>query len=436
MFNLSVMQGLLMPRRMEVTMVKQFKSVSLVSAYPETPVSLGLSRRMALCRPAVRLLINNLRIPSCNGCFQRLRKSCVSGWKLVIAVFISFVLATGCNQSIDTKAVSAAADNMTKSVSLDDRGYLLALPVNYDPAKAYKLLMAFHGSGGSGQNMQNFAGFERLSEDYIVVYPQAKIEEWNDGCQCNKTHRLGIDGWSDFDSETSYLNFTDKLHQALVALDEREVILVAFSSGNITATAFEQKYREDDKIQLKGMVWIDPDIFLPHSIAFYQDFPVTYYRKNRDQLMPHIASGAWTERTARKLAGEQVDVKAMTAGQDMDWTFFNAISQQRFLIDRQQTRAMEIVHYYEDLNAMAKLDLITRVPVSVIDSDFELPQIADNADAKETMTKWMEEGTQWSKLVAKSSGGQYIAVPDASHLVPLEHPDVIVDAINGLVEGN
>lgn len=116
----------------------------------------------------------------------------------------------------------------------------------------------------------------------------------------------------------------------------------------------------------------------------------------------------------------------------MDWEYYDAISQQRLLIDRQQTRSLEIAHYHDDLNAVANLELIEQIPVSVIDSDFEIEQIKDSPDKTAAVTQWMEEGTVWAKQVAKKSKGQYIEVNNAHHLVPLQHPDVIVKAVNWL----
>jgi hypothetical protein len=47
----------------------------LISVHSETPVSLSLLRRMALCRTGGKVLINYLRITSYNSCLLRLRKS-------------------------------------------------------------------------------------------------------------------------------------------------------------------------------------------------------------------------------------------------------------------------------------------------------------------------------------------------------------------------
>jgi poly(3-hydroxybutyrate) depolymerase len=555
---------------------------------------------------------------------------------------------------------------------LNDRHYRLVLPREYDDTKSYKLLLAFHGSGGNSANMQRLAGFEHLSDDFIVAYPKSKTQEWNDGCGCNKAHRLGIDdlafvdqvivdigqyhtinhneifavgfsqgglfaqnllchrsgvfkavasvaspmsiqlsedcpldtptsymmvhgrvdkvlpfhgmkhanfglisapkavkllanknqslsapliktvaqgaqmsaywngkqktvlyalkrgehqwqhrnfntskrvldffnsantpelppysqlvktdagrlhvrtmgersnkptlvllsgpnqyfhadsawfsavqkqlatqyrvhaidrpgsAWSDFNEDVSYSNFVSQLYQTLVALGEREVIFATFSSGNITARLFEKKYGSDKTVDLKSMLWIDPDIFMAHSIAFYQDYPVTFYRQRINDLLPHIQKGGWTERTNNKLKAEREEIATMSPIESMDWPFYDAVSQQRLLVDRQQSRALTINHYHDDLNAVAGLDFVTDIPISVIDSDFEAKQIQNNPDKAVAMSKWKNEGTAWSKEVAQKSNGQYIPISNAHHLVPLQHPDIVVKAINWLVEG-
>ncbi|WP_199608979.1 alpha/beta hydrolase [Flocculibacter collagenilyticus] len=585
-----------------------------------------------------------------------------------IAAISSVLLITACNQSSSNNNVS----NETHELTLGDRSYILSLPNNYSPTNQYKLLFAFHGSGGNGGEMQNMSRFEQLSSEYIVAYPNAKETEWNEGCNCNKPHRLGVDdlafvddlidnisheysikegeiyaagfsqgglfiqnllcnrshkfkalasvgspmsvqlsescnieqptsymmvhakqdnvlpyqglahpnfglisspdainllaqkngslanplekninqgtsltaywsgnvktnlysilhgdhrwqfsvfdtsneilsffesaeqpalpehselikvgentlhirtmgdssekptivllsgpnknyhsdsawfsllqpilaedykviaidrpgnAWSTFNESTSYTHFTDVLHQTLTQLNENNVILVAFSSANITASLFEQKYGQDDAINLAGMLWIDPDIFLPHSIAMYQDFPVTYYREMLNDLLPYLAEGGWTERTQNKIIAERTEVESLLdegSSALMDWSYFDAVSQQRILVDRQQTRALEIANYHDDLNLVANLPLITSIPVSVIDSDFEQQSIDDNPDYEEVLTQWMEEGTEWSKQVVNSAGGQYIPIESGHHLVPLQHPQLIKDAIDWL----
>ena len=60
-------------------------------------------------------------------------------------------LLTGCGSSSEPTDNQDNVDNAASSgeVMLADRRYLLQLPANFDPANSYKLLLGFHGSGGT-----------------------------------------------------------------------------------------------------------------------------------------------------------------------------------------------------------------------------------------------------------------------------------------------
>lgn len=578
----------------------------------------------------------------------------------------------GSSQGNTNSQETVLSAGQSANFDLGEREYRLAMPTQYNPNKAYKLLMAFHGSGGSSSGMQGVTKFEQLTDDYIVVYPQADFEgeEWNEGCGCNKPNRLGIDdlgyvdeviadiklnysiedtevygvgfsqgglfaqnllcnrsqtfkaiasvgspmslqlsqacvidkptsymmvhgkndpvlpfagyehsnfplisatdaiellaeqnnslvnplirldregvelaaywngeqktelyaitegshtwnhgvfntsvevlnffdtahepslpqqsqfvevdgvklqvrtmgeenddkptlvllsgpnenfhadsawfasiqqylaehykvisvdrpgnGWSDFDEDTSYVHFASQLKEVLTTLGEQKVMLVAFASANITATVLEGELQTDNSIELAGMVWIDPDVLQPFSIEFYQDYPVSFYRERLVDLLPHLATGAWTERTFNKLVAEKEHVQTLIGNSPMDWHYFDMMLQQRLLIDRQQTRALEIAHYHDDLEAMKDLPLITNTPISVIDTDFELAQIEAFPDSADKLTQWMNEGTAWYKEVTAVSNGHYIEVTDSDHLMMFENPEVILQAVNQL----
>ena len=109
-----------------------------------------------------------------------------------IASVILLLVLQGC-QSSDNKNEKPTDNDKTQQVQLDGRSYLLALPQNYQNDHSYKLLLAFHHSGGTSKEMQSLSQFEKLSDDYIVAYPKSEQVEWNEGCECNIAHRLGAD---------------------------------------------------------------------------------------------------------------------------------------------------------------------------------------------------------------------------------------------------
>ena len=244
--------------------------------------------------------------------------------------------------------------------------------------------------------------------------------------------RLG-NAYSSVDEALSYSRFSDDLANVLQQLNEQQLMLVAFSSGSISARQFYQQYQSE--FDIKAMLYVDPDIPLPHSVSLYQSYPADWYLENLQQLLPHLASGAWTERTLNKITAErELAEQLVSAHADlMDWTYFEQISQQRLLIPNQQSRAREIAAYTADLNQYAALPMVTGIPVSVIDSDFESDAIAQApADQIAALQQWQQEGTQWSQEQASVSNGQYIALSDSNHLVPLQQPQQIQQALDWL----
>ena len=65
------------------------------------------------------------------------------------------------------------------------RTYLIHIPASFNKIKSMPLLIAMHGGGGSGINMERLTlgGFNKLAnkEEFIVVYPDAIGRHWNDG---------------------------------------------------------------------------------------------------------------------------------------------------------------------------------------------------------------------------------------------------------------
>ena len=82
----------------------------------------------------------------------------------------------GCGKSA-TRPDPAA--KQTLSVSGSNRTYLLFLPTNYDKAKEYPVVFAFHGGGGNGAAARNDFKLEAAaSNGAILVYPDGG---WNYG---------------------------------------------------------------------------------------------------------------------------------------------------------------------------------------------------------------------------------------------------------------
>lgn len=248
--------------------------------------------------------------------------------------------------------------------------------------------------------------------------------------------RLG-NGFSDDADDVSYRRFSQDLASLLPTLTKQPVILVSFASASISARLFHQQQTSQGQTtsQVQAMLWIDPDIPTSDALALYQGYPVDWYQKHLQQLLPELAKGAWNQRTKDKLNKERAEIAALLGSDHntmMDWDYFDAISRQRQSPKRQQQRAIEIANYAKDLDAYAALPAITDIPVTVIDSDFETAAIqADPAQAKQ-LQQWQQQGSAWSEQLAKNSGGQYVPLQHSHHLVMFQHPEKIVAAVDWL----
>lgn len=245
--------------------------------------------------------------------------------------------------------------------------------------------------------------------------------------------RLG-NAWSDTATDLSYRRFARDLGSVLMTLQEKEVVVVAFASGSIAARLFHQQYQ--NSIKVKGMLLIDPDIPMPQSLALYQAHPVDWYQAQLDNLLPHLATGAWNVRTHDKLKAEREGVTALIAPQYqrlMDWQYFDLVSQQRLLVSHQQSRAREIASYTADLEAYQALAPISSVPISVIDSDFEAAEVVADLSNAAAINAWQQESAEWNQTQASLSGGDYLPLANSHHLVMLQQPEVVLQAVQSLL---
>lgn len=83
-------------------------------------------------------------------------------------------------------AVSASPENqyVTVQVGVQKRTCLVHLPPWYDGQRLLPLVIALHGSGGTGSSMASTTGFDALADKYgfIAAYPDGIVGEnhgWN-----------------------------------------------------------------------------------------------------------------------------------------------------------------------------------------------------------------------------------------------------------------
>ena len=103
----------------------------------------------------------------------------------------------------------------------------------YKPSKIYKnspLVIYFHGSLGTGENMRNLSGFDfdYLANEYgfVVAYPDGYENHWND-CRGSARYAANVENIDD----VSFVKTMIERLQTDYGIDTSRVIVTGFSNG-------------------------------------------------------------------------------------------------------------------------------------------------------------------------------------------------------------
>jgi polyhydroxybutyrate depolymerase len=122
--------------------------------------------------------------------------------------------SAGCGQTEEGVAPSVEVDGITRTFEMN-------LPDGYAATRAYPLVMAYHGSGGTGATARSYFGFrQEMGQDAIVVYPDALPDEEDPG-------------W-DLEAEGVDVQFFDVLRAHLLAsfcVDDTRIFVTGHSKG-------------------------------------------------------------------------------------------------------------------------------------------------------------------------------------------------------------
>ena len=123
-----------------------------------------------------------------------------------------------------SEGCGASTDGLSTTLTVGDqaRSYVLDLPDDYDAEKAYPLVFAWHGLGGSGGLAASYFGLDgTIGSDAVVAYPDALVLPDYDG----KTGwNLSPYGYDFVFFDDLYAHLTDNL-----CIDEGRV----FSTGSM-----------------------------------------------------------------------------------------------------------------------------------------------------------------------------------------------------------
>lgn len=153
----------------------------------------------------------------------------VKRFNRLIILFIVFMLLSNLNCVQKRLEGQEIAGDETGEKTIRHRGlnrtYRLHIPLSHDRNNPVPLVIALHGGGGTGYNMEKLSrrGFNTLAdrEGFVVVYPDGIEKSWNDG-------RIG--------KEIDDVGFISTLIDRLIKeynIDPKRIYVTGMSNGAI-----------------------------------------------------------------------------------------------------------------------------------------------------------------------------------------------------------
>ncbi len=112
----------------------------------------------------------------------------------------------------------------------EGRTFVKYVPSTYNENRSLPLVFVFHGAYSNGARMKDYTDFEKYAEEksFIVCYPDAAVENWEEGCECNKPYRLGID-------DIGFIEYLIKKFSRDYNIDQNKVFAAGYSQGGLFA---------------------------------------------------------------------------------------------------------------------------------------------------------------------------------------------------------
>ncbi len=142
------------------------------------------------------------------------------------------------------------------------RSYIIHVP-DIDPGTPAPLVIALHGTGGSGTQMLHLGNFVSNSEkhQYVVAAPNSLGAAFNEGSGRIGNNLMDVD-------DTAFIKAVISDAKKHVRIDPARVFVVGFSSGAAMAQRLALELEDEVRAfaAVSGHLWIDSPIKKPNSM--------------------------------------------------------------------------------------------------------------------------------------------------------------------------
>ena len=243
-------------------------------------------------------------------------------------------------------------------------------------------------------------------------------------------HTLAFDpagyAWSDPGPTMMPQTMADDLYATLTALGEDKVILVGFSAGMLPVYDFYTRYGRD--IQIEAIVSLEGSILDEVEGEWYQAENPLGLSEN---VMNFLIATGLARPAAKQMQGPMPDTIKNVP-------YYELVSESAQTRTALQTWASQYsTATHEDVQRL--LDSATR-PTDVTVIVLQTEDILEAADGppgyEEFAQKYAETSVEWYKswVEAATADSQLVIVPDSTHFIMFDQPQVVIEVVRTLVE--
>ncbi len=210
-------------------------------------------------------------------------------------------------------------------------------------------------------------------------------------------------------------NAADDLHAALTALGEKEVILVAFSASGITTLNYLARYQQPHVL---GVVWTEGDLPTISGISLWGKM-TTFIPEPLQRLSIELGIG----RLFYELVVSPQEQRPGYIPPDPNYA-----------TRRSQRAGTDVTVTYDDCVRRAlPIAHPTAVPIFALDADWS-PDFAELGEQDSLVLREQESvrAKAWRALAENTPKGRYFPVANSSHMIPVDQPQAVVDAIQAM----